>query len=84
MMLIHVVPILAMLFVRPLPFPSWARLWMLLPLVACVAVVYRATRVRHAGQIPRGALISFTQIVVGMVLIALAFYLVDMGVRRLL
>ncbi len=73
---------LAMIFVNPLPFPAWARLWMLLPLVACVAAVYRATRVRHVREMPRATVFTFINIVVGMGLIALAFYVVTEVVRR--
>jgi hypothetical protein len=75
---------LGLLFVNPLPFPPAARLWMLLPLLACVAAVYRATRVRTVGQMPRATLVTFVTIMVGMVAIALAFYLVHLGVRRFL
>lgn len=74
----------ALLFIHPLPFPAGARLWMLLPLVACVATVYRATRARDVAHMPRATVITFFQIVVGMALIALTFYLVHAGVQRLL
>ena len=72
----------AMIFVNPLPFPAWARLWMLLPLVACVAAVYRATRSRNVGEMPRATVFTFINIVVGMGLIAVAFYVVTEVVRR--
>jgi 1,4-dihydroxy-2-naphthoate octaprenyltransferase len=75
---------LAWVFVHPVHLPSWARLWMLLPLVACVATVYRATRARNARQLPRSTLVSFVTIVVGMVLIAAAFFVVHFIVRRYL
>jgi len=76
--------ILGWLFVNPIHLPTGARLWMLLPLVACVAAVYRATRSRDAREIPRAALFTFISIVVAMVLIAAAFYVLHMGVRRFL
>lgn len=76
--------LLGWLFVNPLPLPAAARLWMLLPLVACVATVYRATRARSVRELPRATLVTFVQIVVGMTLIAAAFYLVHAGVQRVL
>ena len=72
---------LGWLFIHPLDLPSGARLWMMLPLVACVALVYRATRARSAGEMPRATVITFISIVVGMVLLAIAFYLLHLGVR---
>lgn len=62
-------------FLHPLKLPPAARLWMLLPLVLCVAVVYRATRARHVRELPRSTLVSFVSIVIGMVAIAAMFYL---------
>ena len=68
--------------VHPLHLPAGARLWMLLPLVACVAAVYRATRVRTAGEMPWATVRTFISIVVGMALIAVAFYVVHLAARR--
>ncbi len=64
-------------FIHPvkLPTPS-ARLWMVLPLVLCVAAVYRATRARDVREMPRATLLTFLNIMIGMVAIAVAFYLV--------
>jgi hypothetical protein len=75
---------LGWLFIHPLTLPYGARLWMMLPLVACVALVYRATRARHAREMPRATVLTFTYTVVGMALIAVAFYVVHMAVRRYL
>jgi 4-hydroxybenzoate polyprenyltransferase len=75
---------LGLLFLNPLKLPAGARLWMLLPLVACVALVYRVTRARDVRRMPRATVITFVNIVVGMALIALAFYLVHMGVKHYL
>ncbi len=74
--------VLGWLFVEPVKLPPGARMWMLLPLVACVATVYRATRARRPGEMPRATLITFVNIIVGMVLIAAAFYGVHWAVRR--
>lgn len=73
---------LGWLFINPLPFDPMLRLWMLLPLVACVAVVYRATRARTVTGMLRPTFFTFANIVVGMVLIAAAFYGVNMIVRH--
>jgi hypothetical protein len=69
-------------FIHPLPLPDGARLWMFLPLAACVAVVYRATRARTARELPRATVRTFINIVVGMCLIAIAAYVIHEGVLR--
>jgi hypothetical protein len=66
--------LLAMLFVRPIELPPWLRLWMFLPLALCIAVVYRATRVRTAAELPRATVVTFLNIVIGMIAIAVAAY----------
>jgi len=63
-------------FLHPLKLPPGARLWMVLPLVLCVAVVYRATRTRDARTLSKSTLTTFVNIMVGMVAIAIAFYAV--------
>ena len=75
---------LGWLFIHPLSLPYGARLWMMLPLVACVALVYRATRARQVREMPRATAVTFIYTVVGMALIAVAFYLVHVAVRRFL
>jgi hypothetical protein len=75
---------LGWLFLNPVKLPPGTRLWMLLPLAACVAAVYRVTRARDVRQMPRATLVTFLNIVVGMALIAVAFYLVHVGVKRFL
>jgi hypothetical protein len=77
-------PVLGWLFLNPLKLPPGARLWMLLPLVACVAAVYRVTRAHDLKRMPRATVITFLNIVIGMALIALAFYLVHMVVKHYL
>lgn len=73
---------LAWLFIQPLKLPAGARLWTILPLVACVATVYRATRVRSPREMPRATVFTFFSIALGMALIAVAFFLADAAVRR--
>jgi hypothetical protein len=69
-------------FVHPMPIPNSARLWMLFPLVACVAAVYRATRARDTHGMVRPTIVTFFNIVVGMALIAAVFYALHMLVRH--
>ncbi|NLG44208.1 MAG: hypothetical protein GX547_13240 [Phycisphaerae bacterium] len=64
-------------FVNPVKLPAGARLWMYLPLTLCIAVVYRATRARSLEKLPRGTLLTFVNITVGMIAIAVAFYVVS-------
>lgn len=66
---------LATLFVHPIALRPGVRLWLFFPLAACIALVYQATRVNHAGVIGRPALRTFINLVVGMIAIALGFYL---------
>ncbi len=72
----------AAIFMQPLKLPAGATLWMLLPLLGCVAVVYRATRVQSPRHMPKGTVLTFINILVGMFLVAAAFYLVHMLVVR--
>ncbi len=74
--------LLALLFVHPLELPAGARLWMMLPLVACVVTVYRGTRARHPREMPRSTVITFFNVVIGMVLIAAGFYFLHLLVRH--
>lgn len=76
--------VLAWLFAQPLDLPAGARFWMLFPLVACVAVVYRATRARDLRGMPRATVFTFLSIVLGMAAIAVAFYLAHLAARRFL
>ena len=65
---------LAALFIHPLKLFPGGRLWMFLPLALCVALVYRATRSRTPRELPLKTVVTFFQIVIGMSLIAVAFY----------
>ena len=72
-----------LLFLEPLKLPAHGRLWMFLPLALCIAVVYRATRTREPRRMVRATLITFANIVVGMSLIAIAFYVAHEIVLRM-
>jgi hypothetical protein len=76
------VVVLAWLFVEPLRIPSAARLWMILPLLVCVATVYRVTRARTAADLPRRTVLTFVNILVGMLAIAAGFYALHQFVLR--
>ena len=69
-------------FIHPITLPPGARLWMFLPLAACVAVVYRATRSRSAEHLLWPAVRTLVSIVMGMCLIALAAYVIHQLVLR--
>ena len=73
---------LAWLLVNPVALPDQARLWLMLPLVACVAVVYRATRVRTPAEMPKATVLTFVNIVLGMGAIAAVFYGAHLVARR--
>jgi hypothetical protein len=75
---------LAWLLVKPLDLPAGLRIWMLLPLVLCVATVYRATRTREPARMWRSTALTFVNIIVGMTAIALAFYVAHWLARRFL
>ncbi len=77
-------PLLGWLMLHPITLPDSWRLWMLLPLVACVALVYRATRARTASELPWPTVKTFVQILVGMVLIALGFWVAHGAAIRFL
>ncbi|MBN2447633.1 MAG: hypothetical protein JXO22_12945 [Phycisphaerae bacterium] len=68
----------------PWPVSPLAHLLLFLPLAFCIALVYRATRARSASELPRATLITFVNIVVGMSLIALAFFVVYEVVIRVM
>lgn len=55
----------ATLILDPIPYDSH-RLWMFLPLALAIAVVYKATRVRHVRQLPIAAVILWLTIIVAM------------------
>lgn len=74
--------LLGMLFVTPLTLPTALKLWMFLPLALCVALVYRATRARTPGDLPRATLITFLSIVAGMVAIAAGAYVLHLVAIR--
>jgi hypothetical protein len=65
----------ATILLRPLSFNSH-RLWMLLPIVLIVAVVYKATKVDHLRQLPIASLLLWVTILGGMFAVCLGLLLV--------
>lgn len=61
---------LGALFIHPIKLPQGARLWMMFPLVFCVAAVYRASRAQAPGEIVGPTLRTFVNILLGMFAIA--------------
>lgn len=62
----------------PWSFSPWARLLSFFPLVFCIAVVYRATRVRRAEELPTGVFLTFMNMVLFMGGITVGLYLLYM------
>lgn len=69
-------------FIHPLTLPAGARLWTFFPLALCVAAVYRATRAKNTKELTKSTALTFVNIVVGMILLALAAYGVHQAVLR--
>jgi hypothetical protein len=82
MTLAHLALTFGWLVIHPIRLPDGWRLVMLLPLAACVALVYRASRARTVRELARPTVITFLNIVIGMFLIALAFYIAHMLVLK--
>jgi hypothetical protein len=59
----------------PWSFSPGARLLSFFPLVLCIAIVYRATRVRHVEELPKGVVITFLNMVLFMGGITVGLYL---------
>ena len=60
----------------PWPMSARTHLLLFLPLVLCIALVYRATRARRARDLLWPTLVAFLNITLGMVAIAVGFYVV--------
>ena len=64
---------IATLFVHPVPLGS-NYIWLVVPLCAFVAVVYKAVRVRRLRQLPLEVLRLWAFMLVGLVALGTAFY----------
>jgi len=70
-------------FVHPAGIPPGSRLWFFLPLALCVALVYRVVRGIDGEPFFRRTAVTFANIVVGMVAIALSAWALHEVVLRL-
>lgn len=70
-------------FLHPIAMPTSARILMFFPLAVAVAAVYRATRAEKASDLPKATVKTFVNICLGMWLIAIAAYVIHMGVIRI-
>ncbi len=52
-------------------------LWFYYPLLAVIAVVYKATKLDRPGEIARASLHFFVSVTLGILVLGLAFYLVS-------
>ena len=64
---------IATLFVHPVSLGS-NYIWLVVPLCAIVAMVYKAVRVRHLRQLPLEVLRLWAFMLVGLVALGTAFY----------
>ena len=62
------------LFVSPIQMGQDS-LWLILPLLAAVAVVYKTIRVRNLRRLPLQVLGLWAYMLVGLVILSVAFYL---------
>ncbi len=68
---------IATLFVHPLTIPVSAVLWLVIPLCAAVAIVYKAVRVDDLRKLPRQAAFLIGYILVGLAGLGAGLYLIQ-------
>ena len=61
-------------FLNPIHLPQSAALWLVIPLCASVAVVYKALRVPHIRQLPRAAAGLFLYMLGGLGVLGLTLW----------
>jgi hypothetical protein len=54
---------------------GWRHVWLLLPLLAVCAIVYKTVRAERPSQIPRQVAVLWLYIMLGLVVLGGAFYL---------
>ena len=67
------------------PMPVWSDAawpWLLLPLCAAVAIVYKSIKCRTMGQVPREATVLTIWIVAGMIVAAFVLAVIVEGLER--
>ena len=68
---------IAAIFVNPIIIPSGCQLWMLLPLFAAVATVYKTIRTTNIRRLPIEILASLGYMVAGLVALGAAMWAID-------
>ena len=65
------------LFSYPIQWPSGLLLWLVLPLCASVAIVYKTVRTRSLRRLPLQVVAVFAYMVVGMAVLAVVLWLIQ-------
>ncbi len=68
---------LATLFINPLIMSKSVELWMIFPLCAAVAIVYKAVRINDISRFPRQVLTLIALMYGGLVLLGAALWLIQ-------
>jgi len=66
--------IIAAILFEPLNLDG-GRLWLVLPLCASIAIVYKTTKVRELRDVPLAAMLLFVSIIGGMAVVVAGLYL---------
>jgi hypothetical protein len=64
------------LFYHPLTVPTDLHLWLLLPLCAAVAIVYKAVRTQHVRRLALDSAVLLAYMVVGLLALGVALWAV--------
>ncbi|KKM02375.1 hypothetical protein LCGC14_1785060 [marine sediment metagenome] len=62
------------IFVNPVEMGS-GHIWLVLPLCGMLAAIYKTIRVRHLRQLPLAILSLWAYLLVGLIVLGVAFYL---------
>ena len=62
-------------FYNPMPMSSATVLWLVLPLCASVALVYKTVRTKNVGRLPLEVLWLFAYMVVGLIVLGVGLWL---------
>jgi len=65
------------MFFHPMTIPTWAVLWLILPLCLAVAVVYKTIRVGDLSKLPRSVAVLVAYMVGGLTLLSVALWLIQ-------
>lgn len=62
--------ILARLFYNPVLIPSTLQMWLLLPLLAIVALIYKTIRTHHVSRLAWETLLTFLYMIAGIAVLS--------------